>query len=92
MEAWSGFVEMETAEQNIEAARGIFRRCYTHVLEGAGQVRSFCMLANHAYNALPRNVHCADSSWRLQPMRNDHYGIACSALCISRSFCISMDV
>ena len=62
MEAWSGFVEIETAEQNIEAARGIFRRCYTHVLEGGGQVRSFCMLGRHACNTLPRNLHCADCS------------------------------
>jgi hypothetical protein len=64
MEAWSGFVKMETAEQNIEAARGIFRRCYTHVLEGGGQVCSFCMLVHHACDTLPRDVHCADSSWR----------------------------
>jgi hypothetical protein len=67
MEAWSGFVEMETAEQNIEAARGIFRRCYTHVLEGGGQVRCFCMLGRHACNTLSRSLtmHTAYSAHSL---------------------------
>ena len=29
---------METAEQNVDAARGTYKRCYTHKLEDGGQV------------------------------------------------------
>ena len=38
MNVWTAFISMEVAEQNLDAARGIYRRCYSHVLEDGGQV------------------------------------------------------
>ena len=39
MDVWAAFISMEVAEQNIAAARGVYKRCYSHVLEDGCQVR-----------------------------------------------------
>lgn len=38
MDVWTAFISMEVAEQSLDAARGIYKRCYSHVLEDGGQV------------------------------------------------------
>ena len=42
MDVWAGFISMEVAEQNIAAARGVYKRCYSHVLEDGSQVCLQC--------------------------------------------------
>ena len=39
IDVWAAFIAMEVAEQELGAARGIYKRCYSNVLEDGGQVR-----------------------------------------------------
>ena len=39
MDVWVAFIAMEVAEQNFDAARSIYKRCYSYKLEDGGQVR-----------------------------------------------------
>ena len=39
MDVWAAFIAMEVAEQNLDAARSIYKRCYSYKLEDGGQVR-----------------------------------------------------
>ena len=39
MDVWAAFIAMEVAEQHFDAARSIYKRCYSYKLEDGGQVR-----------------------------------------------------